>query len=202
MLLEYRHIAQFSSKAIFSSLSSSTAAALTSALPESCECSTTGIDELLQRIGRDRICLLDPKGEADLSPADADRFDYCLFGGILGDDPPRDRTGELRRLGLPGRRLGPVQMTTDTAVLVTSARIVPRCIALHFMQRTELVLEDGKDIDAIPYVDQPEIRFSDSESVEMPFRYVAKPPKHTEPILPEGMKQLLYDDMDRGFDDA
>lgn len=37
----------------------------------------------------------------------------------LGDDPPRDRTSELRVLGFPGRHLGSVQMTTDTALGVT-----------------------------------------------------------------------------------
>jgi hypothetical protein len=42
----------------------------------------------------------------------------CLFPDT-GDDPPRDRTGELRKLGFPGRHLGPVQMTTDTALGVT-----------------------------------------------------------------------------------
>ena len=36
-----------------------------------------------------------------------------------GDDPPRDRTSELRVLGFPGRHLGPIQMTTDTALGVT-----------------------------------------------------------------------------------
>ncbi len=30
-----------------------------------------------------------------------------------------DRTGELRKQGFEGRRLGPKQMTTDTAVRVT-----------------------------------------------------------------------------------
>jgi ribosome biogenesis SPOUT family RNA methylase Rps3 len=30
-----------------------------------------------------------------------------------------DRTSELRKKGFTGRRLGPVQMTTDTAVRVT-----------------------------------------------------------------------------------
>jgi len=30
-----------------------------------------------------------------------------------------DRTAELRKYGYTGRRLGPVQMTTDTAVRVT-----------------------------------------------------------------------------------
>ena len=37
----------------------------------------------------------------------------------IGDDPPRDRTSELRVLGFPTRHLGSVQMTTDTAVGVT-----------------------------------------------------------------------------------
>ena len=37
----------------------------------------------------------------------------CLINLLL------DRTGELRKLGFAGRRLGPLQMTTDTAVNVT-----------------------------------------------------------------------------------
>lgn len=40
---------------------------------------------------RKRICLLDPKGERDLCPEDGDKFDVFLFGGILGDDPPRGK---------------------------------------------------------------------------------------------------------------
>lgn len=68
---------------------------------------------------RRRVCLLDPKAEHDLSPEDGENFDVFLFGGILGDDPPRDRTGELRKLGFAGRRLGREQMTTDTAARVT-----------------------------------------------------------------------------------
>lgn len=88
---------------------------------------------------RRRVCLLDPKGERDLAPEDGETFDVFLFGGILGDDPPRgmlplagvallgvvllmmciDRTGDLRKLGFRGRRLGFEQMTTDTAARVT-----------------------------------------------------------------------------------
>jgi ribosome biogenesis SPOUT family RNA methylase Rps3 len=41
------------------------------------------------RIPADRVCLLDPKAEHELTPSDAERFDVFLFGGILGDDPPR-----------------------------------------------------------------------------------------------------------------
>lgn len=33
---------------------------------------------------RQRVCLLDPKAEKDLSPEDGDSFDAFLFGGILG----------------------------------------------------------------------------------------------------------------------
>ena len=33
---------------------------------------------------KERVCLLDPKGKAELSPEDADKFDVFLFGGILG----------------------------------------------------------------------------------------------------------------------
>ena len=33
---------------------------------------------------KERICLLDPKGKAELSPEDAEKFDVFLFGGILG----------------------------------------------------------------------------------------------------------------------
>jgi ribosome biogenesis SPOUT family RNA methylase Rps3 len=81
-----------------------------------------------------RVCLLDPRATDVLSPADAGHFDVFLYGGILGDDPPRDRTGELRKLGFPGRHLGPVQMTTDTAVGVT-----------------KIVVEDRVPLDKIPY---------------------------------------------------
>ena len=38
---------------------------------------------------RQRVCLLDPKATLDLSTNDAEEFDVFLFGGILGDDPPR-----------------------------------------------------------------------------------------------------------------
>lgn len=79
-------------------------------------------------IPQPRVCLLDPRAEQVIAPEDADKFDVFLYGGILGDDPPRDRTGELRRLGFEGRHLGPVQMTTDTALGVT-----------------KLVVEDGSE---------------------------------------------------------
>ena len=43
-----------------------------------------------------RVCLLDPAAKEELAPEDGNQFDVFLFGGILGDDPPR---GETRSCG-------------------------------------------------------------------------------------------------------
>lgn len=130
---------------------------------------------------KDRICLLDPQAAEELQPDDAERFDVFLFGGILGDDPPRDRTSELRKKGFTGRRLGPKQMTTDTAVRVT-----------------RMVVLQHKQLDAIPYVDFPELKLGEHESTEMPFRYVVD--DKGQPIMPAGMVELIKADADKGFD--
>lgn len=100
---------------------------------------------------------------------------------FAGDDPPRDRTSELRVLGFPNRHLGPVQMTTDTALGVT-----------------KLVVQDKIPLEKIPYIDFPTIRFNAKESVEMPFRYVVE--KDNEPKLPPGMRHLLHEDLNKSFD--
>jgi ribosome biogenesis SPOUT family RNA methylase Rps3 len=73
-----------------------------------------------------RVCLLDPRAPKVLAPEDGDQFDWFLYGGILGDDPPRDRTAELRKLGFEGRHLDKMQMTTDTAVGVTKKVVEDR----------------------------------------------------------------------------
>ena len=51
---------------------------------------------------RQRVCLLDPKAASDLCPEDSNMFDVFLFGGILGDDPPRGilmLSSDIRSLG-------------------------------------------------------------------------------------------------------
>ncbi|OAP57304.1 hypothetical protein AYL99_08042 [Fonsecaea erecta] len=130
---------------------------------------------------KDRICLLDPSATQELHPADAADFDVFLFGGILGDDPPRDRTSELRKKGFSGRRLGPVQMTTDTAVRVT-----------------RMVILDQIPLDKIPHVDFPELKVDEHEFTQMPFRYVTN--HFGKPIMPEGMVELIKADADKAFD--
>ncbi|KAL8933921.1 MAG: hypothetical protein Q9211_005508 [Gyalolechia sp. 1 TL-2023] len=115
---------------------------------------------------KDRVCLLDPAAKEELGPKDVEKFDVFVFGGILGDDPPRDRTSELRKKGFTGRRLGPVQMTTDTAVRVT-----------------RMIIQGQTSLDDISYVDYPEIRIDEHESTEMPFRYVKD--AEGKPTMPE-----------------
>ncbi|KAH9817024.1 hypothetical protein DFH28DRAFT_167280 [Melampsora americana] len=153
------------------------------AQPDRCICTMLPVLELMsaERIGLSEVCLLDPRAETVLEPADAKRFRWFLFGGILGDDPPRDRTAQLRKFGFPSRHLGPIQMTTDTAVAV-SKRIV----------------EDGIELENLPWTDRPTLNFGPRESVEMPFRYLAD--ESGSPVMPQGMKELIHKDMDRSFE--
>ncbi|KDQ13761.1 hypothetical protein BOTBODRAFT_33200 [Botryobasidium botryosum FD-172 SS1] len=145
---------------------------------------TESIQELMKihRVPLERVCLLDPRAERELSPEDGPQFDWFLFGGILGDDPPRDRTSELRVLGFPNRHLGPVQMTTDTALGVTKRVVV-----------------DQVPLRSIPYTDHPTIQFNPRESVEMPFRYIAEG-EGGEPCMPPGMRALLHEDLNKSFE--
>ncbi|KAI8633986.1 SAM-dependent RNA methyltransferase [Xylariaceae sp. FL1651] len=144
---------------------------------------TKGVEELYPgEEERKRVCLLDPRAEKDISPEDAGVFDVFLFGGILGDDPPRDRTSELRTKGFEGRRLGPVQMTTDTAVRVT-----------------RMVIDEQYTLNKIPYLDHPDLKINEHESTEMPFRYVKG--SNGNPVMPEGMLELIVKDADKSIDD-
>lgn len=191
--LEYSHMRTLAgpeSEVHFTHLSKSSCDTLTSLFAQSASgeaapgfAHSEGVLDFMKAKGvpLDKVCLLDPKAEKPLAPEDGDgRFEWFLFGGILGDDPPRDRTGELRVLGFPGRHLGPVQMTTDTALGVT-----------------KIVVQDKIPLDKIPYVDHPTIVFNSKESVEMPFRYVVK---DGQPILPPGMREHLHADLNQSFE--
>ncbi|KAJ5037109.1 hypothetical protein NUH16_004992 [Penicillium rubens] len=124
---------------------------------------------------KDKVCLLDPSAQTELSPEDGDNFEVFLFGGIL------DRTSELRKKGYVGRRLGPKQMTTDTAVRVT-----------------RLVVHEKTPLEDIQYVDYPELLINEHERTEMPFRYVKG--ANEQPIMPDGMVDLIKKDADKSID--
>ncbi|AMD22521.1 HHL249Wp [Eremothecium sinecaudum] len=139
----------------------------------------------LEPLVKGRVCLLDPRAPEDLAPADATKFDYFVFGGILGDHPPRDRTSELMR-NYPNlminKRLGDKQMTTDTAI-----------------RTTQQIVEKQLKFSDIKFIDYPEFRFSKNEATEMPFRYILD--SAGKPILPEGMLELIKKDSEQTLDD-
>ena len=101
-------------------------------------------------------CVLDPEAPNALSPKDSKNFDYFIFGGILGDYPPRKRTS-LELTGLiknaEARNIGKSQFSTDNAVLVTK-RII-----------------EGIPIGKMEFMDTLTIKINDVESTDLPYRY-------------------------------
>ena len=119
-LLEYRHMLYHVGEGTtvhFTALSRASLDALHEAFrqplppltqkPARFELHAESVTTLAQQRGWDlqRICLLDPKAPLPLSVRDAGLhgstpapFTHFLFGGILGDDPPRDRTASLLSL--------------------------------------------------------------------------------------------------------
>ncbi len=103
-------------------------------------------------------CVLDPDAKTLLTPEIAKKFENFIFGGILGDDPPRKRTEpELTsKLNFPSFNLGKAQMSTDTAVIVT--KLI--CDGVHL---DELEFQNGLDLDV-----------GENESVHLPYKYLLK----------------------------
>jgi ribosome biogenesis SPOUT family RNA methylase Rps3 len=61
--------------------------------------------------------MLDMRGEKELNSEE--KWNYIVFGGVLGDHPPRDRPAPLRKHFVEIRNLGSMQLATDTAVLIS-----------------------------------------------------------------------------------
>jgi len=120
----------------------------------------------------DRPCILDPFAKKTLTPADAKKFSDFIFGGVLGDNPPRKRTEEeiTSKLRYPARNLGKAQFSTDTAVLVTK------------------MILDGTPLEKIPFVDEVEIPLRKGETTILPYKYVMRNGK---PALAKGLAEYL-----------
>lgn len=128
-------------------------------------------------VPKSQMCLLDMRATDSLVPDDAKRFSFFVFGGILGDHPPRDRGKAMRDAGFSLRRLGDRQMTTDTAVIVA-----------------QRILQQGQTLDAIPFIDDPDIPCGDKDTTTMPFRYIKLP--DGQPLLAPGMRENLSKSLD------
>ncbi|MBI2654904.1 hypothetical protein HYX06_00575 [Candidatus Woesearchaeota archaeon] len=115
-----------------------------------------GISEL----NLNRICVLSQYASKTLAANDKNKFEYFVFGGILGDNPAKKRTDMIiknlknKKIKFNERNLGSRQMPTDNAVYAAKK-----------------VLEGGKLSD-LKFADELEIQINENESVILPFRYV------------------------------
>ncbi|MBS3159471.1 hypothetical protein J4436_01665 [Candidatus Woesearchaeota archaeon] len=112
--------------------------------------------------------ILDPKAKKHLTIKDK-KFSYCIFGGILGDNPPQNRTKIITKLhpSFKKRNLGNKQMSIDTAVLTT-----------------KLILNNKK----IEFIDDPEIELGIYESVILPYRYIKR---NNKPVIAKALLKYL-----------
>lgn len=104
-----------------------------------------------------KVCVLDPEAVSELKPKEAKNFSYFIFGGILGDNPPRKRTQEELTPFLKGsvvRNIGQKQMSTDNAVYVVKE------------------IFNGKRISDIKFFDCATIKINDILETELPYNYV------------------------------
>jgi len=88
--LEYEHMVSVigPDHVYFTALTPKTLADMPETLAKA-HCHTEDVLTMQDRIPHNKVCLLDPSSPYPLSPEDADTYDFFLFGGILGDDPPR-----------------------------------------------------------------------------------------------------------------
>ena len=125
------------------------------------------------------VSLLDLRAKKALCHDDRKILNVLIFGGILGDHPPRDRTRPLRDfLGDNMRHLGRMQMSTDTAVFTS-----------------QIILSDGIELEAIPFVDAPEVVSPDDpdHAIDLEgFRYVSKRYSLEEGVDKKGGSKEVY----------
>lgn len=105
-------------------------------------------------------CILDPQSDKMLTPSEAKKFDYFIFGGILGNNPEEGRTKKWLTSKMEGkcevRNLGKKQFSTDTAVLVTK------------------MIFEGTPLEKIQFKEPVIIETGPNEEVELPYPYVLR----------------------------
>lgn len=134
-------------------------------------CNTTPESIAEMGIEKKKICVLDMDAKQELKTEDQGKFEYFVFGGILGDDPPQKRTQKLiTQLKIPEtRHLGKKQMTLDSAVLAAK------------------MIFAGKKLSQIK-IESITIQTGEGEEVTLPCCYVIENGKPS--ITPELVKML------------
>lgn len=111
--------------------------------------------ESVRSMKLENACVLDPEAEKTLLPSE--NFFYYIFGGILGDYPPRKRTKEeLTKFisNIKARNIGKEQMSTDNAVYTVKE------IAEKHRKLGDLKFQEGASIEINRF-----------ENVDLPYRY-------------------------------
>jgi ribosome biogenesis SPOUT family RNA methylase Rps3 len=161
--LEYKHISKWVGKGnlIFTNTKSSGLKPFGKVMQKS-----------IRQLRFDKACVLDPEAKQTLTPEIAKKYQYFIFGGILGDDPPKERTkAELTQfLPYPAYNLGKEQMSTDTAVIVTK------------------LICDGRKLSDLKFQQSVEIKISAYEEVHLPYKYLLIDGK---PLLAPGIAAML-----------
>ncbi|MEK6892096.1 MAG: SAM-dependent methyltransferase [Nanoarchaeota archaeon] len=109
---------------------------------------------------KNKICILSQYAQKTLETNDKNKFEYFVFGGILGDKPAKRRTEDIikelkqNKIKFEERNLKSAQMPTDNAVYA-SKKIL-----------------DGAKLNELKFIDEVEIQINDNESVSLPFRYI------------------------------
>lgn len=114
------------------------------------------VNKSVKELKLQNVCLLDPDAKKTLNHKDAKKFKFFMFGGILGDYPPKKRTrDELTKFikNVEVRNIGKEQLSTDNAVFV-----------VH-----EIV--KGISLSKMKFKKNVEIRINDIETIELPFSY-------------------------------
>jgi ribosome biogenesis SPOUT family RNA methylase Rps3 len=121
--------------------------------------------EVLEQIGKviknsvselklKNVCVLDPESDKTLDSKNSKSFEYFVFGGILGDYPPKKRTKkELTQFVKDASvfNIGKKQMPTDNAVYVVNEIIKGKNISdLKFKYKIEIPIKEGESVD-MPY---------------------------------------------------
>jgi len=110
----------------------------------------------IHQLNLKKICILDPESPSLLKPVDKNKFNYFVFGGILGDYPPKKRTKkELTNFFQKPktRNIGKKQMSTDNAVYTTRKIL------------------QGTPFNKLPMKYKIELKFNEIESVILPYQY-------------------------------
>ena len=160
-LIEYRHISEIVGKEnlIFTNIKNKAEQNKLKKIGNVFEKKISELNDKLN-FNKNKICILSQYAEKNLETNDKNKFEYFVFGGILGDKPAKNRTNflilELKNsfIKFEERNLGNKQMPTDNAV---------------YAAKTIL---DGKKLNDFKFIDEVEIQVNENESVTLPFRYI------------------------------